>query len=127
MMRGIPPQQAIEWASASIAMEFNFNTIDKVGSIRSCFISPSFACRAATDPGPFGLSLVTCHLSLATQIRAGRVLGRCHAARGEHELSVAALEASLQLAKRGRYLWSEALMVGARYDQRAVERALVPA
>ena len=29
-------------------------------------------------------------------------------------MSVAALDASLQLAKRGRYLWSEALTVGAR-------------
>ena len=39
------------------------------------------------------------------------MLGRCHATLGEHTLSVAALDAALQLAKNGELLYSEALSV----------------
>ena len=46
--------------------------------------------------------------------RAGRVLGRCHAARGEHELSVKAFDAALQLALTGRMLMQECLAVRGR-------------
>ena len=42
---------------------------------------------------------------------AGQLLGRCHAARGEHELSVSAFNEALKLAKMGRYLLSEYLTV----------------
>jgi hypothetical protein len=42
------------------------------------------------------------------------LLGRCHAALGEHTLSVAALDAALQLAKNGELLYSEALTVRER-------------
>ena len=44
----------------------------------------------------------------------GRLLGRCHAALGEHTLSVAALDAALQLAKTGELMYSEALTVRER-------------
>ena len=46
--------------------------------------------------------------------RAGRLLGRCHAKLGEHELSVSALEAALTGTKTGALLYSEALTVRAR-------------
>ena len=46
--------------------------------------------------------------------RAGRVLGRCHAARGEHELSVKAFDSALQLALTGRMLMQECLAVRGR-------------
>ena len=46
--------------------------------------------------------------------RAGRALGRCHAAKGEHALSVAAFDASIELAQQGRYLLSSVLSVRAR-------------
>jgi hypothetical protein len=48
------------------------------------------------------------------KVRAGRVLGRCHAALGQHALSVAALDAAIGLAKRGKMLLSEALSVRGR-------------
>jgi hypothetical protein len=47
-------------------------------------------------------------------MRAGRLLGRCHAALGEHTLSIAALDAALQLAKTGELVYSEALNVRER-------------
>ena len=37
-------------------------------------------------------------------MRAGRCLGRVHAAQGEHALAQAAFEAALQLATTGRFL-----------------------
>jgi hypothetical protein len=49
-----------------------------------------------------------------SKVRAGRVLGRCHAALGEHALSVSAFDAAIELARRGRYLLSEALTVRSR-------------
>ena len=45
--------------------------------------------------------------SYSTRAAAGRILGRVHAARGEHSLSIAALDSALQLANTGRFLLSE--------------------
>jgi hypothetical protein len=42
------------------------------------------------------------------------VIGRCHAALGEHALSVAAFDAAIELARRGRFLLSEALVIRGR-------------
>ena len=42
------------------------------------------------------------------------MIGRCHAALGEHALSVAAFDAAIELAKRGRFLLSEALAIRGR-------------
>jgi hypothetical protein len=47
----------------------------------------------------------------ASKVRAGHILGRCHAALGEHALSVSAFDAAIELAKRGRFLLSEALLI----------------
>jgi hypothetical protein len=54
------------------------------------------------------------NFSASSKVCAGRVLGRCHAALGEHALSVSAFDAAIELAKRGRYLLSEALTVRGR-------------
>jgi hypothetical protein len=53
-------------------------------------------------------------LHLPSKVRAGRVLGRCHAAMGQHALSVAAFDAAIDLAKSKRFLLSEALSVRGR-------------
>jgi hypothetical protein len=42
------------------------------------------------------------------------VIGRCHVALGEHALSVAAFDAATELARRGRFLLSEALAIRGR-------------
>ena len=55
-----------------------------------------------------------CNFNTPDRSRAGRVLGRCHAARGEHELSVKAFDAALQLALTGRMLMQECLAVRGR-------------
>jgi hypothetical protein len=55
----------------------------------------------------------------SSKVRAGRVLGRCHAALGEHALSVSALDAAIELAKCGRFLLSEALAIRDRAGQGA--------
>jgi hypothetical protein len=52
--------------------------------------------------------------NLPSKVRAGRVLGRCHAAMGQHALSVAAFDAAIDLAKAKRFLLSEALSVRGR-------------
>ena len=54
------------------------------------------------------------NFSAASKVRAGRVIGRCHAALGEHALSVAAFDAAIELARRGRFLLSEALAIRGR-------------
>jgi hypothetical protein len=54
------------------------------------------------------------NFNAASKVRAGRVLGRCHVALGQHTLSVSALEAAISLAKRGCFLLSEALAVRER-------------
>jgi hypothetical protein len=54
------------------------------------------------------------NFSAASKANAGRVIGRCHAALGEHALSVAAFDAAIELARRGRFLLSEALAIRGR-------------
>ena len=54
------------------------------------------------------------NFAASSKVRAGRVLGRCHAALGEHALSVSAFDAAIELAKRGRFLLSEALSIRGR-------------
>jgi hypothetical protein len=51
------------------------------------------------------------NFNAASKVRAGRVIGRCHAALGEHALSVSAFDAAIELARRGRFLLSEALAI----------------
>jgi hypothetical protein len=51
------------------------------------------------------------NFSASSKVRAGRVIGRCHAALGEHALSVSAFDAAIDLARRGRFLLSEALTI----------------
>jgi hypothetical protein len=53
-------------------------------------------------------------VNLPSKVRAGRVLGRCHAVMGQHTLSVAAFDAAIDLAKSKRFLLSEALSVRGR-------------
>jgi hypothetical protein len=52
--------------------------------------------------------------SVPTKVRAGRVLGRCHAALGQHMLSVSAFDAAIDLAGSRKLLLSEALSVRGR-------------
>ena len=52
--------------------------------------------------------------NLMSKTRAGRCLGRAHAALDEHTLSVAALEAALEGTKTGELLFSECLTLRAR-------------
>ena len=47
-------------------------------------------------------------------IRAGQLLGRGHAAKGEHALSVSAFDSAFEMAKQGRHVWSELLTVRGR-------------
>jgi hypothetical protein len=54
------------------------------------------------------------NLNVPSKVRAGRVLGRCHAALGEHMLSVSAFDAAIGLARSGKLLLSEALSVRGR-------------
>jgi hypothetical protein len=49
-----------------------------------------------------------------SKVRAGRVLGRCHAALGQHMLSVSAFDAAIELAHSRKMLLSEALSVRGR-------------
>eukprot|EP00935_MAST-01C_sp_MAST-1C-sp1_P001079 g1079.t1 len=52
--------------------------------------------------------------NVISKARAGRLLGRLHAALGEHALSLAALDAALATTKLGKLLFSESLTVRAR-------------
>jgi hypothetical protein len=54
------------------------------------------------------------NFNAASKVRAGRVLGRCHVAIGQHTLSVSAFDAAIVLAKRWCFLLSEALTVRGR-------------
>jgi hypothetical protein len=54
------------------------------------------------------------NLNVPSKVRAGRVLGRCHAALGQHMLSVSAFDAAIDLARSGKLLLSEALSVRGR-------------
>jgi hypothetical protein len=51
------------------------------------------------------------NFSASSKVCAGRVIGRCHAALGENALSVSAFDAAIELARRGRFLLSEALTI----------------
>jgi hypothetical protein len=51
------------------------------------------------------------NLNVPAKVRAGRVLGRCHAVLGQHMLSVSAFDAAIGLARSGKLLLSEALSV----------------
>jgi hypothetical protein len=54
------------------------------------------------------------NFSAVSKVRAGRVLGRCHAALGQHTLSVSAFNAAIELAQSRKLLLSEALSVRGR-------------
>jgi hypothetical protein len=54
------------------------------------------------------------NLNVASKVRAGRVLGRCHAALGQHTLSVSAFDAAIDLARSRKLLLSEVLSVRGR-------------
>jgi hypothetical protein len=51
------------------------------------------------------------NFNVSSKVCAGQVIGRCHAALGEHALSVSAFDAAIDLARRGRFLLSEALTI----------------
>jgi hypothetical protein len=79
--------------------------------IHSCaltnFLLPNHSFAAAEIQDRF-------NFSAASKVGAGRVIGRCHAALGEHALSVAAFDAAIEVARRGRFLLSEALAIRGR-------------
>jgi hypothetical protein len=52
--------------------------------------------------------------NVVSKVRAGRVLGRCHAALGQHMLSVSAFDAAIELARSRKLLLSEVLSVRGR-------------
>jgi hypothetical protein len=54
------------------------------------------------------------NLNASSKVRAGWVLGRCHAALGQHTLSVSAFDAAIELAHWRKLLLSEALSVRGR-------------
>jgi hypothetical protein len=54
------------------------------------------------------------NLNVLSKVRAGLVLGRCHAALGQHMLSVSAFDAAIELAQSRKLLMSEALAVRGR-------------
>jgi hypothetical protein len=54
------------------------------------------------------------NFNVPSKVRAGRVLGRCHAALGQHVLSVSAFDAAIDLARSRKMLLSEALSVRGR-------------
>jgi hypothetical protein len=57
------------------------------------------------------------NLNVVSKVRAGRVLGRCHAVQGQHMLSVSAFDAAIDLAQSRKLLLSEALTVRERADR----------
>jgi hypothetical protein len=54
------------------------------------------------------------NFNVPSKLRAGRVLGRCHAALGQHMLSVSAFDAAIGLARLRKLLLSEALSMRSR-------------
>jgi hypothetical protein len=54
------------------------------------------------------------NFNVPAKVRAGRVLGRCHAALGQHALSVSVFDAAIKLAHSKKLLLSEALSVRGR-------------
>jgi hypothetical protein len=75
------------------------------------------SCSLFTFPSLFNRSFAVAELqdcfnfNVSSKVRAGRAIGRCHAALGEHALSVSAFDAATDLARRGRFLLSEALAI----------------
>ena len=53
-------------------------------------------------------------LNVVVKARASRLLGRCHAALGDHMLSVAALDAAMQVTRTGELIFSESLTARTR-------------
>ena len=51
---------------------------------------------------------------MPARCRAARLLGRCHAALGDHQLSASVLDAAIEGAKVGELLFNEAMTVRAR-------------
>ena len=54
------------------------------------------------------------HYNWAHRAHAGRLLARCHAAKGEHSLAVAASDGAEGLAKTGHFVLSELMAVRGR-------------
>jgi hypothetical protein len=54
------------------------------------------------------------NLNVPAKVRAGRVLGRCHAELGQHMLSVSAFDTAIELAHSRKLLLSEALSIRGR-------------
>jgi hypothetical protein len=54
------------------------------------------------------------NVNVLAKVRAGRVLGRCHAALGQHMMAVSAFDAAIDLAHSRKLLLSEALSVRGR-------------
>jgi hypothetical protein len=81
-----------------------------------CSCSPTHA-HFFTSPFLFNRSYAVAELqdcfnfNASSKVRAGRVIGRCHAVLGEHALSVSAFDAAIELARHGRFLLSEALII----------------
>ena len=50
----------------------------------------------------------------ASKAIAGRILGRCHAALGEHSLSAAAFDSAAKMEKTAQYVYSDCLTTRAR-------------
>ena len=71
-------------------------------------------------------NLATCQAELGDQYNmhsgskacAARVLGRCHAAQGQHSLAVAALDEAIEMARTQKLLLSEALSIRDRAHAR---------
>ena len=55
-------------------------------------------------------------LCLPSKASGGRVLGRAHALLGEHDLSAAAFDAAIELARSRGFVWSEFLAVKDRVE-----------
>jgi hypothetical protein len=83
----------------------------------SSILRSSTQAHFSTPPFLFNRSYAVAELqdqfnfSASSKVRAGRLIGRCHAVFGEHTLSVSAFDAAVELARRGRFLLSEALAI----------------
>jgi hypothetical protein len=86
-------------------------------NLHSSVLRASTHAHFFTSPFLFNRSYAVAELqdqfnfNTSSKVRAGRVIGRCHAALGDHALSVSAFNAAIELARRGRFLLSEALII----------------
>jgi hypothetical protein len=86
-------------------------------NLHSSILRSSTHTHFFTSPFLFNRSYAVAELqdcfnfNASSKVRAGRVIGRCHAVLGEHALSVSAFDAAIELARRGRFLLSEALII----------------